>query len=59
MKLEGIAVIVTGGASGLGAATARELASRGAHVVIADISDEKGKAVAAPSTASSRTWTWT
>jgi len=46
MELDGISAIVTGGASGLGAATARELAKRGARVVIADISDEKGKAVA-------------
>src|SRR6266700_2056315 len=46
MQLEGIAAIVTGGASGLGAATAAELARRGARVVIADISDAKGKAVA-------------
>jgi NAD(P)-dependent dehydrogenase (short-subunit alcohol dehydrogenase family) len=46
MKLDGISAIVTGGASGLGAATARELAKRGARVVIADISDDKGKAVA-------------
>jgi NAD(P)-dependent dehydrogenase (short-subunit alcohol dehydrogenase family) len=38
--------IVTGGASGLGAATARELAGRGARVVVADISDDKGNAVA-------------
>jgi NAD(P)-dependent dehydrogenase (short-subunit alcohol dehydrogenase family) len=46
MELEGIAAIVTGGASGLGAATVRELARRGARVVIADIADDKGKAVA-------------
>jgi len=46
MQLEGIAAIVTGGASGLGAATARELARRGARVVVADIADDKGKAVA-------------
>jgi NAD(P)-dependent dehydrogenase (short-subunit alcohol dehydrogenase family) len=46
MELDGISAIVTGGASGLGAATARELAKRGAHVVIADLSDDKGKAVA-------------
>jgi NAD(P)-dependent dehydrogenase (short-subunit alcohol dehydrogenase family) len=46
MELDGISAIVTGGASGLGAATARELARRGARVVIADISDDKGKAVA-------------
>jgi NAD(P)-dependent dehydrogenase (short-subunit alcohol dehydrogenase family) len=46
MELQGIAAIVTGGASGLGAATARELARRGAHVLVADLSDDKGKAVA-------------
>ena len=46
MQLEGIAAIVTGGASGLGAATAQELAKRGARVVIADIADTKGAAVA-------------
>ena len=46
MELDGISAIVTGGASGLGAATARELAKRGARVVVADISDDKGKAVA-------------
>jgi NAD(P)-dependent dehydrogenase (short-subunit alcohol dehydrogenase family) len=46
MQLEGIAAIVTGGASGLGTATARELAKRGARVVIADIADAKGEAVA-------------
>ena len=46
MELDGISAIVTGGASGLGAATARELAKRGARVVVADISDDKGKAIA-------------
>lgn len=46
IELQGTAAIVTGGASGLGAATARELARRGAHVLIADLSDDKGKAVA-------------
>ncbi len=46
MELDSAAAIVTGGASGLGAATAAELARRGARVVIADIADEKGKAVA-------------
>jgi NAD(P)-dependent dehydrogenase (short-subunit alcohol dehydrogenase family) len=46
MELEAIAAIVTGGASGLGAAAARELAKRGARVVVADISDDKGRAVA-------------
>jgi NAD(P)-dependent dehydrogenase (short-subunit alcohol dehydrogenase family) len=46
MELNGIAAIVTGGASGLGAATVRELARRGARVVVADIADDKGNAVA-------------
>lgn len=46
MELQGIAAIVTGGASGLGAATARKLAERGAKVLIADLADDKGKALA-------------
>ena len=45
MDLSGKVVIVTGGASGLGAATARAAAAKGAKVVIADIQD--GTAVAA------------
>ena len=46
MDLNGISAIVTGGASGLGEATARLLASRGARVVIVDMNPEKGEAVA-------------
>lgn len=38
--------VVTGGASGLGEAAARQLAARGAKVVIADLNDERGKQVA-------------
>ncbi|WP_420605872.1 SDR family NAD(P)-dependent oxidoreductase [Novosphingopyxis sp.] len=41
-----IAAVVTGGASGLGAATARLLASKGAKVTIFDMNVEKGEAVA-------------
>ncbi|HSI79952.1 MAG TPA: SDR family NAD(P)-dependent oxidoreductase [Solirubrobacterales bacterium] len=47
MLIDGASALVTGGASGLGAATARLLAERGAGVVIADLNAEKGEALAA------------
>jgi NAD(P)-dependent dehydrogenase (short-subunit alcohol dehydrogenase family) len=43
---KGQVFIVTGGASGLGEGTARMLASHGATVVVADLQDERGAAVA-------------
>lgn len=46
MQLDGIAAVVTGGASGLGEATARALAAAGATVTILDLDDERGKALA-------------
>lgn len=46
MELNGISAVVTGGASGLGEATARLLTQRGAKVVIADLQDDKGETVA-------------
>ncbi|MDY7099827.1 MAG: SDR family NAD(P)-dependent oxidoreductase [Actinomycetota bacterium] len=46
MDLTGASAIITGGASGIGEAAARQLAALGAHVVIADLNEEKGKAVA-------------
>jgi NAD(P)-dependent dehydrogenase (short-subunit alcohol dehydrogenase family) len=46
MKLEGIGALVAGGASGLGEATARELAARGAEVTVADVSQDAGEALA-------------
>lgn len=46
MDTDGISAIVTGGASGLGAATARKLAAEGARVVIADLQAEAGREVA-------------
>jgi NAD(P)-dependent dehydrogenase (short-subunit alcohol dehydrogenase family) len=46
MELNGTAAIVSGGASGLGEATARVLAAAGVTVVIADLNEENGKRVA-------------
>jgi len=47
MKIEGQVALVTGGASGLGAETARELARRGAKVTVLDRNGDGAKAVAA------------
>lgn len=46
MNIDGIAAIVTGGASGLGEATARRLARKGAKVAIFDLNEELGAALA-------------
>ena len=46
MQLEGSSSIVTGGASGIGEASARQLAAAGSRVVIADINEDDGQAVA-------------
>lgn len=46
MDISGIAAVVTGGGSGLGAATARALAEKGAKVTVLDISIDGAKAVA-------------
>ena len=48
MKINGsISAIVTGGASGLGEATARNLAADGAKVALFDLNTERGEALAA------------
>ena len=46
MKITGAVALVTGGASGLGAATARRLSSGGAKVVIVDRDESRGAALA-------------
>jgi NAD(P)-dependent dehydrogenase (short-subunit alcohol dehydrogenase family) len=46
LDLTGTSSLVTGGASGLGEATVRALAARGASVVVVDLQDERGQAVA-------------
>lgn len=47
MDIRGLSALVTGGASGLGAATARALAAAGARVALLDFNEEGAKAVAA------------
>ncbi len=46
MDISGAAALVTGGASGLGLATARRLAAAGAHVTIVDLPSSPGAAAA-------------
>jgi NAD(P)-dependent dehydrogenase (short-subunit alcohol dehydrogenase family) len=46
MKIEGLAALVTGGASGLGTATARALAECGAKVAVLDLDAAKGEEIA-------------
>lgn len=47
MELKGKTAIITGGASGLGEATARRFVKAGANVVLSDIKEAEGKALAA------------
>ena len=45
MQISGSSAVVVGGAGGLGEATVRRLVAAGAKVVVADVADEKGKAL--------------
>ena len=45
MQISGSSAVVVGGAGGLGEATVRRLHAAGAKVVVADLADEKGKAL--------------
>ena len=47
MQLKDVAVLITGGGSGLGAATARAMAARGARIAVLDQSKENAETVAA------------
>lgn len=46
MKIDGSVALVTGGASGLGEATVRQLVGRGARAVIVDLNADRGKQLA-------------
>ncbi|MBI2824623.1 MAG: 3-hydroxyacyl-CoA dehydrogenase [Planctomycetia bacterium] len=46
MQIKGATFLVTGGGSGLGAATVRQLVAAGGNAIIADVNDEAGGAVA-------------
>jgi NAD(P)-dependent dehydrogenase (short-subunit alcohol dehydrogenase family) len=46
VQIQGNVFLVTGGASGLGEGTAKRLAAHGAKVVIADLQEDKGNALA-------------
>lgn len=46
MRLDGKTAVVTGGASGIGRATAETLAQAGAHVILGDVNREMGEAAA-------------
>jgi NAD(P)-dependent dehydrogenase (short-subunit alcohol dehydrogenase family) len=54
MQIKGNSFVITGGASGLGAAVAEMLVAAGGHVVVADVKEDEGKAFAAKLGANAR-----
>ncbi|MDT2661377.1 SDR family NAD(P)-dependent oxidoreductase [Enterococcus hulanensis] len=46
-KMDGKVIIITGGSSGMGAAMAKDFATRGAKVAVFDLNEEKGQQLAA------------
>ena len=46
MDIKGAVALIAGGGGGFGAATARRLHAAGAHVVVSDLDEARGKAVA-------------
>ena len=59
MEINGSSAIITGGASGLGEATARKLAGRGVRVTVFDRNEERGKEVVASSGPAPTSWAGT
>ena len=53
-RLEGKVAVVTGAASGIGEGTARRFVEEGARVIVADVQEDRGKAVAESLGASAR-----
>ena len=59
MGIEGLSFVITGSATGIGAATAQVAASKGAKVMVSDLNDEQGQAVADEINASGGTAAYT
>jgi 3alpha(or 20beta)-hydroxysteroid dehydrogenase len=58
MRLAGKIAIISGAASGMGAATARMFVREGAKVVVADMLEHEGRQVAELCASSSANWAW-